>query len=75
MVTTAVFLVHVLGSMFLSGLNSEFADSELKEGGQSAGLLVKMGSAGQRNPGRLEKWADMNLMKFNKGQCEVIHAK
>jgi len=30
-------------------------------------------AAGQRDVGRLEKWADTNLLKFNKGKSQAIH--
>ena len=37
---------------------------------------VKMpdrGDAIQRDPVRLEQWAQMNLMKFNKSTCKILH--
>jgi len=27
----------------------------------------------QRNPNRLERWACVNLMKFNNAKCKVLH--
>lgn len=27
-------------------------------------------AATQRDPGRMEKWADRDLVKFNRGKCE-----
>lgn len=27
----------------------------------------------QRDPGRVEEWANSNLMKFNKDRCKVLH--
>lgn len=34
-----------------------------------------MGGAIQRDPDRLEKWADRNLKKFHTRQCEVLHPR
>ncbi|KAK4826400.1 hypothetical protein QYF61_008687 [Mycteria americana] len=48
---------------------SRFAD-DTKLGGVAASPDVC--AAIQRDLDRLEKWADRNLMKFNKGKCQVL---
>ncbi|GAB0179219.1 mitochondrial enolase superfamily member 1 [Grus japonensis] len=49
---------------------SAFAD-ETKLGGVTD--MPEDHAAIQRDLNRLEKWADRNLTKFNKGKCNVLH--
>ncbi|GAB0182191.1 mitochondrial enolase superfamily member 1 [Grus japonensis] len=51
-------------------LNSQFAD-DTKLGGVAD--RPEGHSVIQRDLSRLEKWADRNLTKFNKGKCKVLH--
>jgi len=42
--------------------------------GKLKGLILLEGKAAmQRHLGRLRKWADRELTKFNKGKCRVLH--
>ncbi|PKU47312.1 rna-directed dna polymerase from mobile element jockey-like [Limosa lapponica baueri] len=50
---------------------SKFADTKL---GGVAGTPEGCATI-QRDLGRLESWAEKNLMKFNKGNCSVLHPR
>ncbi|GAB0185962.1 mitochondrial enolase superfamily member 1 [Grus japonensis] len=51
---------------------SKFADDNK---GAGVADIPQSQAAMQRDLNKLEKWADRNLMKFNKGKCKVLHLR
>lgn len=62
-------LIKDIGSG-IEGTLSKFAGDAKLSG---AADTLEARDATQRDLGRFEKWAKVNLMKFNKATCKVLH--
>ena len=66
-----------LFNIFVSDVDSgiECPFSKFANNTKLCGAVNKLGGrdAIQRDPGRLDRWARANLMKFYKAKCKVLH--